>query len=96
MEKIMIKILIFKDSHACEAPSNALGLLGQFLLLWLGSLLVHQQAEIQAECSRALSCYSTTLRSCSYEVSLSSVAAHPAVTSEQASDHQTETTTQRF
>lgn len=33
MEKIILKILTFKESHACEGPSNALGLLGQFQLL---------------------------------------------------------------
>lgn len=88
MEKIILKILTFKESHACEGPSNALGLLGQFQLLWLGSLLAQQQAEIQC------SCYSTTLWSCSYEVEF--VAADPAATSEQALDHQTEATTPRF
>lgn len=96
MEKIMFRILILRNSHACEGPSNALGLLGQLLLLWLGSLLAQQQAEIQAGGSSALSCYSTTLWSCSSEVSLSSVVAHPAATSEQASDHQTEAPTQKF
>lgn len=94
MEKIILRILIFKESHACEGLSNALGLLGQFLLLWLGSQLAQQQAEIQAECSRTLSCYSTTLWSCSYEVEF--VAADPAATSEQALDHQTEATNPRF
>lgn len=33
MKKIMLKILIFKDSRAYKGPSNALGLLGHFLLL---------------------------------------------------------------
>lgn len=96
MEKIFLRILIFEESHACEGLSNALGLLGQFLLLWLGSLLAQHKEEILLERSRALSCYSTTLWSCSYEVSLSPLAADSAATSEQASDHQTEATTQRF
>lgn len=49
MEKIFLRILIFEESHACEGPSNALGLLGQFLLLWLGSLLAHHKKEILLE-----------------------------------------------
>lgn len=95
MEKNIFRILIFKERHACEDSSNALGLVGQFLCLRLRSLLIWQRAEIQAEHSWALSCYSTTLLFCFSEVSLSSVAADPA-TSEQAADHQTEETPQRF
>lgn len=95
MEKNIFRILIFKERHACEDSSNEPGLLGQLLCLWLGSLLKQQQAETQAERSRALSCYITTLGSCSSKVSLSSVAEDPA-TSKQAADHQTEEATQRF